>query len=163
MISHFSAITASSTADSNGPAKNGERSWCLWECMSAIKAYADALLALSASDFAGISFVQWAQLARNIVVLNWLTFSIKDPSWDRAATCAVVDMPLVLGRVAEKPELAAQVAMEEQEPEGAFTGLSHRIREFCSDLKGSAEREHEASQDMLARSKVYGGALGGAS
>ncbi|OIW25920.1 hypothetical protein CONLIGDRAFT_512801 [Coniochaeta ligniaria NRRL 30616] len=159
IISHFSAMTASNTVG-RGPSKAAERSWCLWQCVHAIKACADALLALSASDFAGISFVQWAQLARSIVVLNHLTTGLEDQAWNRADVRDVVDMPVLLDRVAGQLELAAQVAGE-QEPEGAFTGHARRMREFCSDWRTSTAREHRTSEHLDARSRVYGGARAG--
>ena len=156
MISHFSAITAGSTV-SNGLYQKGERSRCLWQCVNAIKASTDALLALPASDFVGISFVQWTQLARSILALNHLTTTIEDPSWDRAAVRAVIDMPVLLDRVIKKLELAAQIAGEYNH-EGCFSELAFRMRQFCSDLRGSAARHRRASEDMNARSRVYGGA-----
>ena len=156
MLSHVSAMTAGSTV-SNDPYQKGERSRCLWQCVSAVKANTDALLALPASDFVGISFVQWTQLARSVLALDHLTTTIEDPNWDRAAVRAVIDVPVLLDRVIKKLELAAQIAGEYNH-EGSFSELAFRMRKLCSDLRSSAARDRRASEDMNARSRVYGGA-----
>lgn len=77
-----------------------ERLQCLWQCVRAVQACTSALLALPPSDFRGVSFLQWAQLARCVAALNRLTTTIEDPAWDRAALRAIIDVPVLLGRVA---------------------------------------------------------------
>lgn len=133
MVNHFSAI-----ASRGVPPKNGERGRCLWQCIDAIKTCTDALLALSIPEFAGISLVQWSQLSRSVVVLHRLTTDIEDPCFDLAAVHAVIDMPGLLDRIAEKLGLAARVAGEKQEPEEVLTGIADRIREFCVIFRGRA-------------------------
>lgn len=160
IISHFSAMIASSSTAGRGPAKVAERSACLWKCVNAAKACANALLCLQDSEFAGISFVQWAQLTRSVAVLSRLSTEIEDPSWDRAAVRAVVDLPVLLDRVAEKLELAARM-VGEHESQGALSRVACRVREASSTWKIRADRENRASEDMNARSKVYGGARAG--
>jgi len=115
----------------------------------AIDACTSALLTLSPSDFLGVSFIQWAQLARCVLVLNNL-IALEDPGWNRAAVRALIDLPVLLGRMAEKLELAAAEAGE-QESDDVFTQLACGMRMFCSGIQGGeVEPEHGgAREDMV--------------
>ncbi|KAF7560186.1 hypothetical protein G7046_g3980 [Stylonectria norvegica] len=86
----------------------------------------EALLALSAVEFAGTPLLQWTQFTNGLVVLRHLTIGSEDPFWNRVTVRAVVNMPELFERVAE------------------------RIRELCAFLKGSMMKEHRADQDEQA-------------
>jgi hypothetical protein len=142
MISQFARMTGTGSMSAAGGTASStssrhERLRCLWQCVCAVQACTSALLASPPSDFRGVSFLQWAQLARCVVALNRLTTTIEDPAWDRAAVRAIIDVPVLLGRVAEKLELVAQAAGE-QGCDEVFTQLARTMREFCSDATGNA-------------------------
>ncbi|XXG99354.1 hypothetical protein Hte_005691 [Hypoxylon texense] len=168
IVSQFARITSTRLGGTtSGTPPGRERSRSLWQCVRAIEAGTAALLALSPSDFAGVSFVQWAQLARSLAVLHHLTATIEDPSWDRAAVRAVVDTPVLLDQVAEKLGSAAAAAAAEygsggndDDDDDVFIQLARTVRAFRAELTGGAAREHRAAAEVNAaweRSRVYGG------
>ena len=164
MVSHFAMMTSNvSMSISNGLASarrlGQKRSQSLWQCVCAIKACTEALLNLTPVEFASINFLQWAQLARCVVVLNYLTTTIEDPAWDRASVRAHVDMPVLLGRIIEKLKWASH-ATAEHGPDEVFTQLAHRMHGFLSDMTGTIASDRRAAEDedaALARSRHYGG------
>ncbi|KAI3390924.1 hypothetical protein diail_8351, partial [Diaporthe ilicicola] len=151
MVSQFARITGTAAMmDSGGdtasnPSARQERSKCLSQCLSAVQVCTSSLLASPPSAFQGISFVQWAQLARCIAVLHRLTETIDDAAWDRAAGRAILNVPLMLGRMANKLELTAR-EIGEQGRDETFTQLARGMREFCSDTSGSVAHQHKAAQ-----------------
>ncbi|KAJ9143342.1 C6 transcription factor [Pleurostoma richardsiae] len=163
LVRQFARIISGSMSTTRSNSAGHERSQCLWRCVRAIKACTSVLMDVSPADFAGVSFLQWAQLARCVMVLNHLTTTIEDPAWDRAAVRAVIDIPVLLDRVAEKLELASQAAGE-QRPDDVFAQLARTMREFRSDVTGSVAHEHQVAEDVDAewsRSRLYGGAGAG--
>ncbi|RYP73026.1 hypothetical protein DL771_003894 [Monosporascus sp. 5C6A] len=169
MVGQFARMTGTgSTSGAGGTASSAscrhERLRCLWQCVRAVRACTSALLASPPSDFRGVSFLQWAQLARCVVVLNRLTTTIEEPAWDRTAVRAIIDVPVLLGRVAEKLELVAQAAGE-QGCEEVFTRLARTMREFCPDATGGAAHEQGAAgqevEDPWPRPRAHGGAGAG--
>ena len=134
-----------------------ERLQCLWQCVRAVQACTSALLALPLSDFRCISFLQCAQLERCVAALNRLTTTIEETAWDHAAVRAIIDVPGLLGRVADKMELVAQ-ANGEQGSDELFTQLARSMREFCSDATGSADQEPE--EDAVHAGAGTGGPAG---
>ncbi|RYP09751.1 hypothetical protein DL764_001086 [Monosporascus ibericus] len=169
MVGQFARMTGTGSMSAAGGTASSascrhERLRCLWQCVRAVQACTSALLASPPSDFRGVSFLQWAQLARCLVVLNRLTTTIEEPAWDRTAVRAVMDVPVLLGRVAEKLELAAQAAGE-QGCDDIFTRLARTMREFCPDATGSAAHEHGTARqkvgDAWPRPRAHGGAGAG--
>lgn len=164
MVSHFTAMAMSSECEGAGervkPPRNGERARCLWNCVKATKACIDVLLAGLEGDgieFASISLLQWTQFARSLDVLHYLTFRIEDPSWDRSAVPAIVDVGDMLNRVAEKlePATVAIAGEEGLDGEDSFSGIIRRIRDFCIVLRISdLGREHQAGQNLRGRSEL---------
>ncbi|KAI1849135.1 hypothetical protein JX266_005096 [Neoarthrinium moseri] len=69
-----------------------------------------------------------------------LTTMIDDPGWDRAAVGAIIDVPMLLGRIDDKLELVSRTVAEE-DSDGIFTELAQMMREFYSDLAGSTAHE----------------------
>lgn len=159
IVSQFAKLTSTGPVAgiTSGQSAGHERSRNLWQCVRAIKACTSALLALPPSDFAGISFLQWAQLTRSLAVLHHLTATIKDQAWDRGAVRTVIEMPVLLDRVVEKLELAAQAAGEHGS-EAVFAQLARTMREFR--VAGDAAREHRAAEEVDAtweQARIYGG------
>lgn len=103
----------------------------MWQSVLAMNACTSGLLSLS-SDFVGISFLQWEQLAGCIIILSHLE-AIEDSRTNRAHARAVVDLPVLLDRIAEKLSQTATDAREE-EPDGVFTQLAAGIRAFRSSI-----------------------------
>ncbi|KAK4041130.1 hypothetical protein C8A01DRAFT_45668 [Parachaetomium inaequale] len=156
MVSQFARMTGGSgPMNAGGGAASStssrqERLQCLWQCVRAIQACTSALLALPPSEFRGISFLQWAQLARCAVALNRLTTTVVIPTWDHAAVRAIIDVPELLDRVAGKLELVAQQAGE-QGCDGVFTRLARTMREFCADASGRAAEDPRLAEHSEAR------------
>lgn len=147
MVSQFARMTSTGSGSaaagtSSNASSRQERLRCLWQSVRAIQACSSALLASPPSEFRGISFIQWAQLAHCVTALNRLTNTLTDPTWDCAAVRAVIDVPELLGRIAEKLELAAQAAGE-QEPDQVFAKLSRAIHEVHAESGAANERSAE--------------------
>ncbi|KAH8879736.1 hypothetical protein GQ53DRAFT_853343, partial [Thozetella sp. PMI_491] len=121
-----------------------ERLSCLWQSLRAVKACTTALLNLSASDFAGVSFLQWAQLVRCIMTLERLN-TIEETGWDNDAVQDMVG-PGFLESIAAKLDWAATVAAE-QEACGVFTWLAKMIRNLSTSSERVRERviEHNSA------------------
>jgi hypothetical protein len=140
MVRQFARMTGGSgpmDAAASSTSSRQERLQCLWQCVRAVQACTSALLVLPPSEFRGISFIQWAQLARCAVALNRLTTTTVILTWDHAAVRAIIDVPELLGRVADKLELVAQQSGE-QGFDGVFTRLARTMREYCTDAAGRA-------------------------
>ncbi|KAK3297393.1 uncharacterized protein B0H64DRAFT_392070 [Chaetomium fimeti] len=127
----------SNNSDATTASARHERVAYLWQSTRAVQACAAALLAPEPARFAGISVLQWAQLAQCAVALHRLTVTCEDPAWDVVAAREDVHLPDLLGRVAAKLELVAAEQREQQGPEGVFTRLARTMREFCSDQAGA--------------------------
>jgi hypothetical protein len=111
-----------------------ERMQSLWRCVRAVQACSSALLESSPSNFRGVSFLQWAQLAHCAASLNWLTTWIEEPTWDKSAVREVtgMDVHILLGQAAEKLERAARSGA--QELDEIFIRVAQRMRDFCSHM-----------------------------
>ncbi|KAI1452135.1 hypothetical protein F4805DRAFT_463107 [Annulohypoxylon moriforme] len=119
----------------------------MWQSVLAISACTSGLLSLLPSDFLGISFLQWEQLAGCVVILSHLE-SLRDSRINRAHARAVIDLPVLLDRIADKLSLTAAEALE-QEPNGIFTQLASGIRAFRSNIQGSmVELERPGPADV---------------
>lgn len=165
MVSHFTAIATSGGSGEAGgvePPRNGERARGLWQCVKASESCINALLTGledDASELCNISILQWIQLARSVDVLHYLTFRVEDPSWDRTAVPAVVDVGDMLNRVAEKFESATAAIAGEGGVDGEefLNGTIRRIRDFCTVFKDrDLGREHQAGQDLHGHSELGG-------
>lgn len=110
----------------------------MWQSVLAIGACTSGLLSLQPSDFVGIAFVQWEQLAGCVVVLSQLE-SLEDSRINRAHARSVIDLPILLDRIAEKLSLTAAEAGEQGlgPPGGVFTQLAAGMRAFRSSIQGS--------------------------
>ncbi|GAB1311955.1 hypothetical protein MFIFM68171_02165 [Madurella fahalii] len=67
-----------------------------------------------------------------VAVLNWLTDTLADPTWDRPAVRNVISMPGLVGCVADKLESAGQAAGE-RVADGLFTRLLQAMCEFYAE------------------------------
>lgn len=112
----------------------------MWQSVLAISACTSGFLSLS-SNFLGISILQWEQLAGCIVILSHLE-SLDDSRINRSHARAVVDLPILLDRIAEKLSRTATDAGE-QEPSSVFTQLASGIRGFRSSIKTSLEEPNQ--------------------
>ncbi|KAK4117909.1 hypothetical protein N656DRAFT_744575 [Canariomyces notabilis] len=154
LVSQFARMTATGSMNSTSrPSSRQERSKYLWECVRAAQACTTVLLDSphsTQSTFRGISFLQWAQLARCVVALKWLTSSMDDEIiWNTDGVRAVIDVHEVLGRAAEKLKLAAKEAGE-QEGNGQFGQLAREMRRFCTE---SDLISNEVNGDQAGRRK----------
>ncbi|KAI1775396.1 hypothetical protein F4818DRAFT_48133 [Hypoxylon cercidicola] len=161
MVSQFARMTGTwpATGITSGNMPGQERSRSLWQCVRATQSCTSAFLALSPSDLAGVSFLQWAQLAHSLGVMHHLTATIEDQAWDRAAVRAVVDVPVLLDHVAERLELAAG-SDNDGDVDNVFAQLARTMRTFRTDITGGAAREHRTAEEVSTaweRSKIYGG------
>ncbi|KAI1087104.1 hypothetical protein F5B19DRAFT_486980 [Rostrohypoxylon terebratum] len=119
----------------------------MWQSVLTISACTSGLLSLLPSDFVGISFLQWEQLAGCVVILSHLE-SLRDSRINRAHARAVIDLPVLLDRIADKLSLTATEALE-QETNGIFTQLASGIRAFRSNIQGSmVELERPGPSDV---------------
>ncbi len=115
------------------------RLWYFWQSALAIKSCTSTFLTLSASEFLGVSIVQWAQLARCIAILHDLC-ALSELGWDLTAVRRLVDLPALVACTAEKLELASAEAGE-QLSDGVFAQLARGMRAFqsvCSGNEGGA-------------------------
>jgi hypothetical protein len=112
------------------PACGPARLWYFWQSALAIKSCTSTFLTLSPSEFLGISFIQWAQLARCIATLHNLC-ALSELGWDLTAVRRLVDLPALLTCTAEKLELASAEAGEKS-CDGVFAQLACGMRIFQS-------------------------------
>jgi len=127
----------------------GERLQCLWQCTYAAQACAMALLSSSPAEFRGVAFVQWQQLTACCVAVDWLTATIEEPTWNRAAAQAVIGVPGLLSQIAAQLELVAQVAGE-LGPDEVFTSLARGMHEFSQREVGREEPTFQVVGDQEA-------------
>ncbi|KAL7906091.1 hypothetical protein GGI35DRAFT_458729 [Trichoderma velutinum] len=106
---------------------------CYWQSALAIKSCTSTFLTLSPSGLLGVSFIQWAQLARCVATLHQLS-AYHEPGWDPAALRDLVNLPVLITCMAEKLELAAAEAGEHPaSADGVFAQLAHGLRLYKSD------------------------------
>lgn len=139
-------MAAGPSPDRRHSALGVDRAACFWQSVRAISACTTSLLALAPSDVLGISFIQFAQLARCIVVLKRLT-TLDEPAWDRAAVRALVDLPVVLDRMADKLERAAAEAGASPT---TSTLSSPGCCAFLSGMAGQGRSGGGEDEDVLA-------------
>ncbi|OQE05011.1 hypothetical protein PENVUL_c028G03666 [Penicillium vulpinum] len=124
---------------------------CFWQSALTIKSCMSTFLTFSPSGFRGISFIQWAQLARCVATLHQLS-TLQEPGWDPATIHRLVDLPTMLSHTADKLELAAVEAGEQPaSADGVFTQLARGLRLFQSVYhdRGALiqqEKEHRAKE-----------------
>lgn len=112
-----------------------EQTQRLWQCTRSGKACVSAMLGLSPSELANVSFIQWEQLTRSVAVLHHLATELEDPIWDRQAMRADADVPGLLDGVVNKLRLVAEWRGE-KDPGDAFTSLACKLCKWCSDGYG---------------------------
>ncbi len=142
----------------NAPPTGGPtRLWYFWQSALAIKSCTSTFLTLSPSEFLGISFIQWTQLARCIANLHSLC-AFSELGWDLTAVRRLVDLPALLACTAEKLELASAEAGE-QSSDGVFAQLACGMRAFQSTYSESDRGPFLAQQ---GEAQVGAGADAGA-
>ncbi|KAJ6121114.1 hypothetical protein N7523_005394 [Penicillium sp. IBT 18751x] len=121
---------------------------CFWQAALAIKSCVSTFLTLSPSGLVGVSFIQWAQLARCVATLQQLS-TVQEPGWDPITVSKLVDLPVLLSCTADKLDLAAAEAGEQPgSAGGVFTQLARGLRTFRSAYHGKglfAEQEEAQS------------------
>jgi hypothetical protein len=75
-----------------------ERLDCLSQCLNSIKSWFELFFAISTSEWAGISFQLFTQLAHAVVILHRISV-LEDPAWDLALVRSTVDIMLILDRL----------------------------------------------------------------
>ncbi|KAJ5418996.1 uncharacterized protein N7487_002546 [Penicillium crustosum] len=116
---------------------------CFWQSALAIKSCTSTFLTLSPSGLLGVSFVQWAQLARCVATLHQLS-TLQEPGWDLATLRSLVDLPVLLSCTADKLERAAAEAGEHRvSVDGVFTQLARGLRMFQSGYHGRIPNQQE--------------------
>ncbi|KAI0517739.1 hypothetical protein F5B22DRAFT_654527 [Xylaria bambusicola] len=111
----------------------------MWQSVLAISVCTSALLSLEPPSFLSIAFLQCGQLACCIEVLHQLE-ELEDSRIDRAHARAVIDLPVLLDRIAKNLEMTAIEAGEQDmcHPGGVFTQLATGIRDLRSCLQYTA-------------------------
>jgi hypothetical protein len=116
---------------------------CFWQSALAIKSCTSTFLTLSPSELLGVSFIQWAQLARCVATLHQLS-ALQEPGWDPASLRSLVDLHVLLSRTADKLELAAAEAGEHPvSVDGVFTQLARGLRMFQSAYHDRVPNQQE--------------------
>lgn len=116
---------------------------CFWQSALAIKSCTSTFLTLSPSGLLGVSFIQWAQLARCVATLHQLS-TLQKPGWDLVTLRSLVDLPVLLSCTADKLELAAAEAGEHLvSVDGVFIQLARGLRRFQSDYKDRVLNQQE--------------------
>ncbi|KAI0104065.1 putative C6 transcription factor [Hypoxylon sp. NC0597] len=114
--------------DGSGDGSGFERLECLWRSATAIKSWLDIFFSLPPSQFRGLAFSFWVELARCVVVFCRLA-TLEDPAWDHKAVRNMVDLPFALDHIAEKMELASR-EFGERSSDDLFIQLSRLMRMF---------------------------------
>ncbi|KAJ5158415.1 uncharacterized protein N7500_008066 [Penicillium coprophilum] len=136
---------------SSPPRYGPTRISCFWQSALTIKSCVTTFLTLSPSGLLGVSFIQWAQLARCLATLHRLS-TLQEPGWDPATVSRLVDLPVLLSYTADKLELAAAEAGEQLgSVDGVFTQLARGLRMFQSAYHDSVplpqrEEAHRAKE-----------------
>lgn len=112
-----------------------ERFDVLWQSVGAIKAWVDVFLSLSPAEYAGLSFIQIAQLARCLMVLYRLS-TFADPAWDCEFVQSTLNLLTVLDNVSDKLRVASTEAGE-RSSDDRFQRMSEMMHTFRT--KSSAE------------------------
>lgn len=101
---------------------------CFWQSVLAIKSCTSTFLTLSPSELLGVSFIQWAQLARCIATLHQLSV-LHEPGWDTTTARSLIDLPVLLSCTADKLGLAAAEAVKQPaSADTVFTQLARGLR-----------------------------------
>ncbi|RFU79630.1 hypothetical protein TARUN_2603 [Trichoderma arundinaceum] len=130
---------------------------CFWQSALAIKSCTSTFLTLSPSGLLGVSFIQWAQLARCVATLHQLSVH-HEPGWDPVAVRSLVDLPVLLSSTADKLELAAAEAGEQPaSADGVFTQLARGLRMYKSAYH---DRGPPIQQDEPRRTTAAGDGAG---
>ncbi|CAG8907190.1 unnamed protein product [Penicillium egyptiacum] len=153
----FETIHIQQSARPPPPTCGPTRISCFWQSALAIKSYTSTFLTLSPSGLLGVSFIQWAQLARCVATLHQLS-TLQERGWDPATVCGLIDLPVLLSCTADKLELAAAEAGEQPAPaDGVFTQLARGLRMFQSAYH---DRELLAQQEEAHKAKEAGDRAG---
>ncbi|OQD63743.1 hypothetical protein PENPOL_c009G04025 [Penicillium polonicum] len=115
---------------------------CSWQSALAIKSCTSTFLTLSPSGLLGVSFIQWAQLARCIATLHQLS-TLQEPGWDLATLRSLVSLPALLSCTADKLDLAAAEAGEHPASVDVFTQLARGLRMFQSAYPDRVPNQQE--------------------
>ncbi|KAJ5676566.1 uncharacterized protein N7477_002199 [Penicillium maclennaniae] len=130
---------------------------CFWQAALAIKSCVSTFLTLSPSGLVGVSFIQWAQLARCVATLQQLS-TVQEPGWDPVTVSKLVDLPVLLSCTADKLELAAAEAGQQPgSADGVFTQLARGLRTFQSAYHGrgllTEQEEAQSTKEAVASAK----------
>ncbi|KAJ4862473.1 hypothetical protein T069G_03427 [Trichoderma breve] len=126
---------------------------CYWQSALAIKSCTSTFLTLSPSGLLGVSFIQWAQLARCVATLHQLS-AYQEPGWDPAALRDLVNLPVLISCMADKLELAAAEAGEHpMSADGVFAQLARGLRSYKPDYhdRGLLAQQEEARRTVEER------------
>lgn len=126
---------------------------CYWQSALAIKSCTSTFLTLSPSGLLGVSFIQWAQLARCVATLHQLS-AYQEPGWDPAALRDLVNLPVLISCMADKLELAAAEAGEHpMSADGVFAQLARGLRSYKPDYqdRGLLAQQEEARRKAEER------------
>ncbi|PKK49620.1 hypothetical protein CI102_9862 [Trichoderma harzianum] len=126
---------------------------CYWQSALAIKSCTSTFLTLSPSGLLGVSFIQWAQLARCVATLHQLS-AYQEPGWDPAALRDLVNLPVLISCMADKLELAAAEAGEHpMSADGVFAQLARGLRSYKPDYhdRGFLVQQEESRREAEER------------
>lgn len=118
--------------------------------MIAIKNCASVLLAPLPAKITGISFLQWAQLSRCVVVLRHIAL-LDSEHWDLGGIKAVIDISALLDSIVEKLDLAASEAGQ-RNADDVVPQLAQRMRQFCTTTRGR-ESENPPITEVVVRTQ----------
>nr|XP_036580114.1 C6 transcription factor [Colletotrichum truncatum]KAF6787946.1 C6 transcription factor [Colletotrichum truncatum] len=135
-------ITVSSGIPCAGPSNasvslQSDHTFCLWKAQLAVKNFATALLALTPSCFLYASFLQaaqWTYLANCVAILCRAGASFGGSEKDPAIIRAIAELPVMLGRLVDIFQLAANESGE-SESDGVFASLADSFGVFCRNLQ----------------------------
>ncbi|KAL6801243.1 hypothetical protein GGI42DRAFT_325978 [Trichoderma sp. SZMC 28013] len=154
---HIPPSTRGPPAKPPPPTCGPTRLSCYWQSALAIKSCTSTFLTLSPSRLLGVSFIQWAQLARCVATLHQLS-AYQEPGWDPVALRDLVNLPILISCMADKLELAAAEAGEHpMSADGVFAQLARGLRLYKSDYH---ERGFLAQQKETRRTVEEGDGAG---
>ncbi|CAM1508658.1 Fc.00g055060.m01.CDS01 [Cosmosporella sp. VM-42] len=136
-----------------------ERLEYLYTCLRTVKSALDSFFKIPLTDYPGISFPYFTQLARYIAVLYKLS-TLDDPSWDKCLVRSTVDVIQVMDQLICNIELAR--AADDKGSAGGLLDRSTRIfmsvRSRCA-AKFAEAAEIEDPHNIRSRRVGEGGIL----
>ncbi|KAK4064099.1 uncharacterized protein Triagg1_9255 [Trichoderma aggressivum f. europaeum] len=158
---HMPPSTRGPPAKPPPPTCGPTRLSCYWQSALAIKSCTSTFLTLSPSRLLGVSFIQWAQLARCVATLHQLS-AYQEPGWDPVALRDLVNLPVLISCMADKLELASAEAGEHpMSADSVFAQLARGLRLYKSDDDERGFLAQQGQQEETRR-KADGGDGAGA-